>query len=476
MKFFQKMGKLCVTIFLLHATSFAQKSSGHSIEITVKPYQNKWIYIGEYYGKFRNVIDSVHLNAESKGAFTGKKTLPEGIYFIVSPEKKILKEFLIDKQQQFAISMDTLDIKSTKFAHSKVNDDYDTYQKYIASLAPTLDQDYKQLHGTTAADSMVARKDITLQMDKLQNFRDNYIQKNSQSLLSTFFLAMKNPPFKIENKDTLAAFQKAKDAYWDHIDFSDSALLRTPFLDPKVMQYFQQYVSADPDSIIPAINYILLLSRSSDEMHKYWLGRFTDEYINPKIMGQDKVFLFLFNNYYSKGDTSWLNPEQKKYIFDRGYSIMANQLGEQAPQLNLKDVNGISHDIQKMTSKFTVVLFWDPECSHCKIIVPKMETLYQNKWKKEGVDIYAVNTAEDNKPKWMQFIKDNHLNDWINVMQSKAEMDDDVKMQRPNYRQLYDVYETPTLYLLDKEKKIIAKKLSYEQLDKLIDFKLNQEK
>ncbi|MEN9298244.1 MAG: hypothetical protein RLZZ429_557, partial [Bacteroidota bacterium] len=41
----------------------------------------------------------------------------------------------------------------------------------------------------------------------------------------------------------------------------------------------------------------------------------------------------------------------------------------------------------------------------------------------------------------------------------------------PNYRQLYDIFKTPTLYLLDKDKRIIAKQLSLEQFDDLITTK-----
>ena len=38
-------------------------------------------------------------------------------------------------------------------------------------------------------------------------------------------------------------------------------------------------------------------------------------------MGQDKVFLFLFENFYAKGDTNWLTAQQHKYIFDRAYVL-----------------------------------------------------------------------------------------------------------------------------------------------------------
>ena len=48
--------------------------------------------------------------------------------------------------------------------------------------------------------------------------------------------------------------------------------------------------------------------------------------------------------------------------------------------------------------------------------------------------------------------------------------------QRPSYRQLYDVIMTPTLFLLDKEKRIIGKKLNFEQLNDLLLVKMNKGK
>ena len=41
-----------------------------------------------------------------------------------------------------------------------------------------------------------------------------------------------------------------------------------------------------------------------------------------------------------------------------------------------------------------------------------------------------------------------------------------------DYRQLYDISQTPTYFLLDDKKRIIAKGLSLEQYDGLIDAKL----
>jgi hypothetical protein len=51
------------------------------------------------------------------------------------------------------------------------------------------------------------------------------------------------------------------------------------------------------------VNYILLSARTGKEIYPYLLTKFTNKYLNPEYMGQDKVFLFLYENFYEKGDT-----------------------------------------------------------------------------------------------------------------------------------------------------------------------------
>jgi len=124
-----------------------------------------------------------------------------------------------------------------------------------------------------------------------------------------------------------------------------------------------------------------------------------------------------------------------------------------------------------VNAPYIVICFWDPTCGHCKEIVPRLDSIYQTKWKREGVKIYGV-MVDGGREAWLQFIKDHNLTDWIHVYETQEHLEATEKAGQPGYRQLYDVYETPILYLLDKEKRIIAKKLSYQQLDEVITLKM----
>jgi len=72
----------------------------------------------------------------------------------------------------------------------------------------------------------------------------------------------------------------------------------------------------------------------------------------------------------------------------------------------------------------------------------------------------------------LKFINDHHLQGWTHVYYSKADESARVSNNIPGYLQLYDVQTVPTLYLLDKDKRILAKKIPFEQIEEVLQYKL----
>jgi protein-disulfide isomerase len=209
-------------------------------------------------------------------------------------------------------------------------------------------------------------------------------------------------------------------------------------------------------------------------MYKFLLNWLTDEYISPKYMGQDAVFVHLFEKYHSKGLSPWLNEKQMETISRRAYMLMANLIGAKAADLEMLDTAGKAAPLYEVAADYTVVVFWDPTCGHCKEELPRLDSVYRNNWKAHRVKMYGVLSAdskEDLKQEWLKYIREHHLGDWVNVYQTKETEAADIAAQKPGFRQLYDVTLTPTIYLLDKEKRIIAKKLTWQQLDDLLQVK-----
>jgi hypothetical protein len=456
-------------------------SQGYEIHLTLKPFANSKVYLGYHYGKVKAVADSVILDGNSSGTFQGRDKLAGGIYFIVSPRKEILFELLIDKHQQFSIFADSARLPaSITFTGSPENNSFLEYTAFMNSHGKSLAILQTQLAQTKIKnDSALIREKIKKLDEEVKAERDEMENKDPNSLLATLLRALKEPVVpptpKLPNgkPDSTFAYRYYKAHYWDNISFTDDRLIRTPIFEPKLERYFKDLVSPEADSIDREIDYMLLYSRTNKDMFKFLLVYFTQKYVNPEFMGQDAVFIHLFEKYINTGQADFFTEKYRKFIDDRAYSIMANLIGQPAANLEMTDTSGNVKSLYEIPANFILVCFWDPTCSHCKETIPKVDSIYQAKWKYEGLQVYAV-MVDGGQENWRNFIRAHNLGDWVNVYQTTAQHDSVAAAGRPDYRQLYDVYQTPVLYLLDKEKRIVAKKLTYQQVDEVINLKLKK--
>jgi hypothetical protein len=465
---------LTTCLFLLRAHS----QTGHHIQLTLKPYKEGKVYLGYYYGKIRALADSAMLDGNGAATFTGKEKLPGGVYFIVSPRKAILFELLIDTQQRFSIAADTAKLPgSVTFTGSADNTIFQSYTNFTNTKGGEIVASQKELAGVhSKADSVRLREKIKKTNAEIQTYRENIILKYPNSLLATLFHTLKEPvvPAQPEGKkDSLFAYHYFKYHYWDSISFTDERLTRTPVFEPRLDKYFKDLVPPEADSIEREADMMLLQSRVSKPLFQFLLVYFVQKYVNPEYMGQDAVFVHLFEKYINTGEAEFFTEKYRQFLNNRAYSLMANLIGQPAANLQMVDTAGKPRPLYGEQAPFIVICFWDATCGHCKETVPKVDSIFQAKWKQEGVKLYGV-MVDGGQEAWLQFIKDHNLKDWIHVYEPKAQQDSDEAAGRPGYKQLYDVYQTPILYLLDKDKHIIAKKLSYQQLDEVINLKLKK--
>ena len=398
---------------------------------------------------------------------------------IVFPKKNSWIECLIDKEQRFAVEADTASLfKSTKFIGSADNALFADYQRKSYELGTSMAALQKQIAQANPADAEKLKVTLQDKSRELQQYREDLMKTHPDHLLTAIFNVLKEPVIPPANQhpggkyDSAYAYQYYKTHFWDGVSFTDERLVRTPVLQPKLDRYFNSVLPQHPDSLKLAAGEILDASRSNPEMFKFLLSTLTDKYVNPAYMGQDAVFVYLFEKYYLTGQAdSWMNDKYKKFIYDRGYSLMANVIGSKGANFEFLDTSGKRSSLYAINGPYTVICFWDPTCSHCQEEVPKLDSMFQQKWKKQGVKLVGMLT-EGGRDKWVEYIREHHLKDWLHVYQTQEMKDADYAASRPGYRQLYDVYQTPMLYLLDKDKNIIAKKLNYQQLDDLLQVKM----
>ena len=464
--------------FTLFAAGLYHIAAAQSFKVTLQSsFKSGIAYLTHHAGTNLNVDDSAAVNSNGVAVFRSKGVLPSGIYAIVFPGKKYTADFLIGKEQEITIKADTADLIKMSVTGSSENILFQQYQQFVAKQGKLLNQErdaYNQ--SKTATDSSLHENNYRKYNTELNDYRSGIIKNKPASMMAIVLNAMKEPPYPTKKpetrQDSLDNYQFYKTHYWDGITFMDDCVVRTPFFPTKLQRYYREVMPQEPDSIIKDADYKLLLARSSPEMYKYLLNWLTDEYMNPKYMGQDAVFVHLFDKYHSKGLSPWLNEKQNEAITRRAYMLMANLVGERAANLELLDTANKVSSLYDVNADYTVVVFWDPNCGHCKEEVPRVDSFYRAIWKAKNVKVYAVMTEFDESG-WKTFINTHQLADWYHVHHTLEMMKADTEGQKPSFKQLYDITQTPTLYLLDKEKRIVGKKLTLQQLNDLLQVKMN---
>ncbi|MBL7746626.1 MAG: DUF5106 domain-containing protein [Chitinophagaceae bacterium] len=474
------MKRILSTLTLL-LTLAAVGQTGYEIKVTFKPFKNQYIYLGHYFGKTYPIIDSALLNDKSEAVFKGSKPLQGGIYLIGYPNKSGFFEILVDRQQNFAISADTATIdKGAKFVNSTDNELFVDYQQYMISKGKDINKLQQELKASpNKADSARLTEELIKIDNVVKTHREELINKHPGTILTALLMCMREPELtgKMRNpankEDSIAAYTYFKNHYWDGVSFWDGRLAYTPFFDDKLNKYFTQLVQPQPDSVIKEIDWMLSYASINEEMNRFLLIKFVNRYLNQQYMWEDAIFVHLFEKYFANKNYSWLNEAGRKTITNRAYSLMANIMGTPASDIELPDSSGTLTSLYAIPAEYTIVAFWDPTCGHCKEVLPKLDSFYTAKWKAAGLKLFAVAKETDGgKKDWLAFINEQHLQSWTHVYYSKADDKSRIDAGIPGYSQLYDVQSFPTLYLLDKDKRIVAKKLTYQQIDEVLQLKL----
>lgn len=467
-----------LTVLLMVQCAPAQKSEvkpGHRLDFKVDGCAQGNIILAYYYGNKQYIKDSTRADVNCAFTFQGTEALDQGIYIVVMPPDNKYFEVVVDDHQHFRMET-SLDrpIASMKVTGSKENKDFYDYLKFINTkkdeTKPWTDRIAElQKADSTGYTEAPEFKELKAKLGKVdaevKEFKNGFISKNSEAFMTKVFLASKDvevpDPPKLENGaiDSTFQYRYFKQHYWDNIDFTDGRLIRTPVFHGKLEQFMTRTIYQIPDTINREADMLIEKARANNDLFKYVVYWVTQNFETSKQMGMDAVFVHMAKRYYMTGEAYWADSATVAKIGERAQKLDWSLIGKVAPNLRMQSADGQWHELHKVKADYTIAYFWDPECGHCKKVTPKVKEFYDMNKDELNLGIYAVGTqTEDKKQVWLDFIKDKELN-WINVSDPE---------QKTAYKYLYDIYSTPVIYLLDKDKKIIAKRLEIDQVGDFI--------
>lgn len=490
-----KKSLLIIVLYLFSEAALAQ--TGYQITINLKNCRDSIAYLTYYQFDKIYVKDSCTTIENGKIIFKGKNKLNKGIYSLLDQDKAVYFDFFIDDETQnlnLIGDAGTNVFKNIRATNSTLENDFFDYITFIYNQNDELElvkQKSMQWDKVDSTNSVLAKQK---ELDySLYNYEKKFIEQKKGSYIAAVLNLKTNKSVNeilkdaIVKPDSLMIKQHQKEHYWDNVNFNDNATVRNPFFYTKLINYFDNVVNPSPDSIAIAIDVIMRKTDPESVIGKLLLDHFTSTYETSKIMGYDKVFVHIVDTYYKTGKANRLySTSEVKDIIDHAERVRFQLIGSKAPNLaliNASDrgeiakmgfetaqnsaeiknlilkyktrLNSIYNYLEDVKADYILLAFWDVDCSHCTVEIPKLlEAYHQLKKKGKDVKVYCVYTQQESE-KYNNYINENKL-DWINVYNG---------VRNNDIIEKYDIVITPVIYLLDKNKVIKAKKTGNEFID-----------
>lgn len=427
------------------------------INITVRNVSTKRGALLALSGEKTSTVDSI--TSSGKGTFTFKlnrKKAP-GIYRLSFDKNKWI-DFVNDGEDVRIVSDANALIDSLKVVRSESNRLYYSFrtlnQQYktkseLLQLVPARYPKDDLYYRTTQKAAARLQKEYSV-------FIDNASRAKPASFIARYIRSSQWPFVDFTQPlDKQLAYLKAHAL--DQVSFYDDGLIHSDLFSNKAIEYLTYYRNPQlPKELLEkefmvGVDSILNRAKVNQAVYSHITEYLIDGF---KKFGFEKCIDYILDNYVIKDDLCLDQAsgssiqrmiEQKKKL----------PIGGSVPNITLPDASGHPVSLAAMKAEKMLILFYSSSCPHCQEMMPKLTEWYQRA-RKGGLKVLAV-SLDTSRTVWLSFIKTHNL-DWTNVLEQggwsgKAATD-------------YSIYATPTMILIDKDRRIVSKPMTVAELEK----------
>jgi thiol-disulfide isomerase/thioredoxin len=437
-------------LLLIHA-GLAQP---YTLKIMVSDLPDKEVYLSAFYGEQTNIIDTAIPDNKGNILFKLKSEYNPGMYRVFLDKERFFD--IIYNLENIEIKTDYNDIyQQLMVIYSKENEIYydflkkaNAYRRKFDLLAPVVDY----FPRTDSFYFEVRRKFILVQSDFL-NYLQAIMDANPHAFV-TKIIRQQKPLFYDPQLNEHDRKQYAIEHYFDNVKFNDPELLRTNLYTNLAIDYLSLFSNPNmtqdklEEEFIKAVDQIMLQSMENSIVYEfivdYLVGGFERFHF-------EKVLDYIAENY---SPEQCENEERKTDLQTRLEKYAELSVGKKAPEITLPDQSGNQVTLSSFKSEYTLVIFWASWCPHCIEILPDIHKLYKESINSSKMKVLSV-SIDTEMEDWVEILnRDNYV--WASVSDLKG-WDSSAAID-------YNIYATPTMFLLDKAKNIVAKPITRSEL------------
>lgn len=446
-----KKTKILLIVLSIPLVAFTQR---FSVDGTIEGLNNSKIMISNFYGNEDRVVDSVFTATDGSFSYAAPDFSETGMYRFRFAGNQYLDLILGVEPVKFSTNLDAL-MDELIFESSPQNQLLYDYlnKRNITDLKLELLSPLLNYYPKDDPFFEEVQKTFDRNAGLMEKFVDSLAQTHPDDFV-TRYIRSDFTPVPADIIDFGARIDFMRKHFFDHVDFGDTSLLFSPVFSGKLIQYLSFYqnnrLSKEQLEVefIKAVNHIMTVTAVNPQVYEYAMNYLIGGF---ESYGFNKVITYIADNI--NLDDNCVNTERKAELEKKVESLRKFAVGQKAPPFEVLDWQGRAVNVSEMPSEYTLLVFWATWCPHCTSLIPEIQKLYspQNRSKLE-----VISVSLDDSPEALAAYMDDHPADWITVA--------DYKKWQGELVQKYDIYATPTMFLLYRDRTILAKPLTIGEL------------
>lgn len=300
-------------------------------------------------------------------------------------------------------------------------------------------------------DTLALSKIFAIQKETQSNF-----EEAAKDFVVLDFIKANKPYIPDGYQDVMTYVENLKNHYFDFVDFTNETLQSSNFLEEKMVSYVFGMTTNAEDEIANFKNNIdavgEAMSKAPNEVKRILLISLWQQLADLK---KEAVANYVSQKYLMDVLVA-LNDQE---LINELLVFENVSLGKVAPNFTVEfEAEGkkIAKNLEELDLATNyVIVFWSSTCSHCLDEIPQLQKFVRPK---DEVKVIAVG-LEDEPDTWNRLTQ--QFPEFIHVY-GKGKWDNEIGNN-------YAVTETPTYFVLDKDKKIISKPENLEDLKKFFE-------
>jgi thiol-disulfide isomerase/thioredoxin len=247
--------------------------------------------------------------------------------------------------------------------------------------------------------------------------------------------------------------------FWDKFNFRDTMYCHAPDITEQAfVDFIALFPHASASKIQEGVNKLLDAAEVENVMYTYFSSKAEHYLYDPNSpMRNDEYFIPFLEHTVNSSKITDVYKIRPRHQLTLAYR---NRTGSKAADFTYMQASGTIGNLYGISARYLLLMFYNPDCTECRHTMEMLNnstalTAAVSSGKMKVLAVYP----DENPEAWRKHLRDVPAA-WINGY--------DKSMAVKN-KEIYDLKAIPTLYLLDKDKKVLLKDASAGDIHEYIE-------